>query len=348
MLSLTLTLDSATLPVVGDVVGPGHRAADGHRRAVGRAGDGRAVVVGAVGQLDDVDVRSSSRSSGRVVGRLVGVGSACRWLPACRWRCRCCVLAGVAVPLAVKTQVSPGSSRPSSLVSPTLKPPERTGRVDARDVVADGDAAERTLPVGDVVGPGDGAADGDDRAVGRACDRRVVVVGAVGQLDDVDVGSVAEVVVGVVAVTGMSPGWCCRRGHGVPVAVPMLLYWPAVAVPLAVYTQVSPGSSRPLSLVSPTLKPPESTGVGLTPAMLSVTLTLVSGHVGGVGDVVGPGHRAADRHVGPSGVPATGGLSLLVPLVSLTMLMPPGSSRSRWSRRWPWSGSRQPGCRCCR
>ena len=32
---------------------------------------------------------------------------------------------------------------------------------------------------------------------------------------------------------------------GVPVAVPILLYCPAAAVPLAVNTQVSPASSRP-------------------------------------------------------------------------------------------------------
>ena len=40
---------------------------------------------------------------------------------------------------------------------------------------------------------------------------------------------------------------------GVPTAVPTLLYWPATAVPLAVNTQVSPASSRPSWLVSPTL-----------------------------------------------------------------------------------------------
>ena len=65
---------------------------------------------------------------------------------------------------------------------------------------------------------------------------------------------------------------------GVPTAVPTLLYWPAVAVPVVWNTQVSPGSSSPLLLLSPVLKPPALvTGVGFTPAMLSVTVMLLSG-----------------------------------------------------------------------
>ena len=52
---------------------------------------------------------------------------------------------------------------------------------------------------------------------------------------------------------GARDGAAGRGSLGVPVAVPMLLYWPAVAVPLAVKTQVSPVSSRPSWLVSPTL-----------------------------------------------------------------------------------------------
>ena len=82
-------------------------------------------------------------------------------------------------------------------------------------------------------------------------------------------------------------------------------YWPACAVPWNVYFQSSPGSSSPFLLVSPTLKPSTRMGVGVE----------VVGGVGGravvvgdgdvlerlvarVGDVVGPGHRAADLHAG--------------------------------------------------
>jgi len=49
-----------------------------------------------------------------------------------------------------------------------------------------------------------------------------------------------------------------------------------VATPLALNTQVSVRSSRLLLLRSPTLKPPESTGAGVTPATLSATDTLLS------------------------------------------------------------------------
>src|SRR5262249_54434476 len=54
-------VDQRHVAGVGDVVGPGHGAADGHVRA------GRAVVVGAVGQLDDPDGRG-------VAEVVVGVG----------------------------------------------------------------------------------------------------------------------------------------------------------------------------------------------------------------------------------------------------------------------------------
>ena len=37
----------------------------------------------------------------------------------------------------------------------------------------------------------------------------------------------------------------------VPVAVPVFVYWPTMAVPVAAKTQVSPRSSLPLELASP-------------------------------------------------------------------------------------------------
>ena len=78
---------------------------------------------------------------------------------------------------------------------------------------------------------------------------RRVVVGAVGQLDQVDAPAPApKWLSGLVSVTG-GP-----RLGGVPVAVPRLVYWPAVAIRDAVKVQVSVGSSRPSALVSPPTK----------------------------------------------------------------------------------------------
>ena len=54
-------------------------------------------------------------------------------------------------------------------------------------------------------------------------------------------------------------------------------YWPTTAMPLALKTQVSPASSNPSEFRSPTLLPPERTGTGLTPEMLSLTVTPESG-----------------------------------------------------------------------
>ena len=101
---------------------------------------------------------------------------------------------------------------------------------------------------------------------------------------------------------------------GVPVAVPTLEYWPTTAMPLALKTQVSPASSNPSEFRSPTFcRREDRDGVDSRNAVadrharervvavvgaLSVQVTLV-----------------------PAGTYRPGGLSLLLPLVSLTMLM---------------------------
>ena len=123
----------------------------------------------------------------------------------------------VAVPLAVNTQVSPASSRPSWFVSPPTSDGEDRRRVDARDVVADVDAGQRHVARGRyIVGPGHRAADGNVQAGG------VVVVGAVGQLDDVDVGRVAVVVVRVARrLLGNTGIGLPFASLGVPTAVPI-------------------------------------------------------------------------------------------------------------------------------
>ena len=94
----------------------------------------------------------------------------------------------VAMPVVWNTQVSPGSS--SLFAAAAIAGVEAPGlghrrRVDAGDVVGDGDVAERDVAAGgrDIVGPGDGAADGHNGTVGRAGDGRIVVVGVVRRLD---------------------------------------------------------------------------------------------------------------------------------------------------------------------
>ena len=67
------------------------------------------------------------------------------------------------------------------------------------------------------------------------------------------------------------------------------------------------------------VEPPETTGVGLTPAMLSVTLTLAIGSSPGLVTLYVQVTVLPTGTVGPSGTPATGGLSLLVPFVNFTM-----------------------------
>src|SRR5438477_240783 len=94
----------------------------------------------------------------------------------------------------------------------------------------------------------------------------------------------------------------------------------SMAVPVAWYFQVSPGSSRWLMFASPTTKPPTITGAGVTPVTLSVTTTLacmnatlpvlVTLYVHVIGS---PGCSM--------GTLAPLGSSALTPLVSLTIVM---------------------------
>src|SRR6476646_9660653 len=100
----------------------------------------------------------------------------------------------------------------------------------------------------------------------------------------------------------------------------MLEYWPAVAVPVAVYCHVSPGSSRPSWLASPALYgwplKSLSTGCGFTPAMLSVTATFLMGSLPVLATLYV--HVTVDPTgtMGPTGTPGVGLASLLVPLVN--------------------------------
>ena len=73
------------------------------------------------------------------------------------------------------------------------------------------------------------------------------------------------------------------------VVTTLFSYWPAWAVPLKVYFQSSPGSSRPFWLVSPTLKLPDQDGVGLKSSaglpgvpLSSVTVTFLRGSLPGL------------------------------------------------------------------
>ena len=120
--------------------------------------------------------------------------------------------------------------------------------------------------VGDEVGEGHRAADRHHRPGGG------VGILAVGQLHQIDGRHGTEVVVGV------GVGHRRRPGGGVPVAVPRLVYWPAVAMRDAVKVQVSVGSSRPLALASPPTKVASKSSAGLAGVPLSsVTVTPDSG-----------------------------------------------------------------------
>ena len=65
----------------------------------------------------------------------------------------------------------------------------------------------------------------------------------------------AQVIAGGLGLTG-------RPAGPTAVTVALLVYWPMVAICVVVEVQVSPGSSKPSWLVSPTLKPLTSTGEG--------------------------------------------------------------------------------------
>ena len=121
---------------------------------------------------------------------------------------------------------------------------EVVGRVGGRAVVvAHRDAGQRDVAgVGDDVGEGHRAADRDERA--GAASLSVPLV----SLTMLIAGAAPKWLSGLVSVTGGPPP------GGVPVAVPTLVYWPAVAIRDAVKVQVSAGSSRPSPLASPPTK----------------------------------------------------------------------------------------------
>src|SRR5579883_2681725 len=96
---------------------------------------------------------------------------------------------------------------------------------------------------------------------------------------------------------------------GVPAAVPRLVYWPATAVPEAVYTHVSPGSRSPFPFASPDWY------AGVTPAWSSVTVTPAIGSLPGL----------VTSYVQVTGDPTwtygPGAALLSVPFVSFTRLI---------------------------
>ena len=188
--------------------------------------------------------------------------------------------------------------------------------VHPRDIVGDGDGAERHVAAGvsDVVGPGHGASDGHDGTVGGACDGRAVVVGAVGQFDDLDDWGFAEVVIGV-GGGDIGSGRRCAGG-GADVAV---LTGDGRAA-----GREHPGLARLQQVIVVRVADVEAAGEhrrGVDARDIIGDGDGAERHVAaGVSDVVGPGrwcYRRArwDRCRGA----CDGGLSLLVPLVSLTI-----------------------------
>src|SRR5436309_2556996 len=110
-----------------------------------------------------------------------------------------------------------------------------------------------------------------------------------------------------------------------PVTLPTLEYWPALAVavttPAEVNCQVSPGSNRLFVLESPTLNPPDRTGAAVKSLELpnpsppsSVTTTFL------IGSLLPVAVTLYVQVIGvPTGKSSPGAVSLLVPLVSLTI-----------------------------
>ena len=80
---------------------------------------------------------------------------------------------------------------------------------------------------------------------------------------------------------------------GVPVAVAVLVYWPAVAIRVAVKVQVSVGSSRPSPSASPPTKVASKSSAGFAGVPLSSPSSPGEGRLAGVGHQIGEGHRAA-------------------------------------------------------
>ena len=191
---------------------------------------------------------------------------------------------------------------PGRLIGPGLRGVEQPvavgvaaleGRVDAGLVVGHGDVRDRHVAgIGDHVGPGHRVADRDQRP------GRVVGVGAVGRLLDVDLGADAEVVGGI----GGAEPEALRVGAGGGAGVLVLAR-----------------GRRPGRLEGPGLDGvKEAVGVVVAAdegradaGLVVVDRDVCDRHVAGVGDHVGPGDRVADRDPGPGadvGVDPVGGL----------------------------------------
>ena len=176
--------------------------------------------------------------------------------------------------------------------SPSASPPWKAGSTPAWSSVTV-DVRDRDVAgVGDHVGPGDRVADRDQRP------GRVVGVGAVGGLLDVDLGADAEVVGGV--------------GGAQPEALRVVAGGGAGVLVLA-------RGRRPGRLEGPGLRGvKEAVGVVVAAdegradaGLVVVDRDVCDRHVAGVGDHVGPGDRVADRDLGPGadvGVDPVGGL----------------------------------------
>ena len=179
---------------------------------------------------------------------------------------------------------------PGRLIGPGLRRVEQRrrrrrrrleGRVDAGLVVGHLDVRDRHVAgVGDHVGPGDRVADRDQRP------GRVVGVGAVGRLLDLDRRADAEVVRGI----GGAEPEPLRVGAGGGAGVLVLAR-----------------GRRPGRLEGPGLAGvEEAVGVVVAadegradPGLVVVDGDVCDRHVAGVGDHVGPGDRVADGDLGP-------------------------------------------------